>query len=283
MSVSVDSVMVTAGDGRQLQVLTTTGTDTPTVVLHMGTPAGLAQLPAQLVHDARCGIVTYARPGYGQSTPQPSRAVAEAAQDTATVLDALGIDHFVTAGWSGGSPHALACAALLPDRCRATASIAGFAPAAASIQDWTGTKLDLAQRGDHEGLAAAVEADQAGSATFARVDMAPMFSAEPDRAALTGEYAEWLAAVIRAAYATGVAGVRDDWIALAGEWGFQWSDADNVAVWHGDRDDVVTLANASWLAEQIPNALLRVLPGEGHISIGLAIPEIFEDLLSRVG
>ena len=73
MSVSVDSVMVTAGDGRQLQVLTTTGTDTPTVVLHMGTPAGLAQLPAQLVHDARCRIVTYARPGYGESTPQPSR------------------------------------------------------------------------------------------------------------------------------------------------------------------------------------------------------------------
>jgi pimeloyl-ACP methyl ester carboxylesterase len=61
------------------------------------------------------------------------------------------------------------------------------------------------------------------------------------------------------------------------------SDADNVAVWHGDRDDVVTLANASWLAEQIPNALLRVLPGEGHISIGLAIPEIFENLLSRIG
>ena len=113
------------------------------------------------------------------------------------------------------------------------------------------------------------------------VDMAAMFSAEPDQAALTGEYAEWLAAVIRAAYATGVAGVRDDWIALAGEWGFQLSDADNVAVWHGDRDDVVTLANATWLAEQIPNALLRVLPGEGHISIGLAIPEIFEDLLSR--
>jgi pimeloyl-ACP methyl ester carboxylesterase len=44
--------------------------------------------------------------GYGESTPQPSRAVAEAAQDTATILDALGIDHFVTGGWSGGSPCA---------------------------------------------------------------------------------------------------------------------------------------------------------------------------------
>ena len=80
--------------------------NTPTVVLHMGTQAGLAQL----VHDARCRIVTYARPGYGESTPQPSRAVAEAAQDTATILDALGIDHLVTAGWSGGSPHTLAWA-----------------------------------------------------------------------------------------------------------------------------------------------------------------------------
>ena len=54
MSVSADSVMVTAGDGRQLQVLTTTGTDTPTVVLHMGTPAGLASFRRSLstTHDA---------------------------------------------------------------------------------------------------------------------------------------------------------------------------------------------------------------------------------------
>jgi pimeloyl-ACP methyl ester carboxylesterase len=55
------------------------------------------------------------------------RTVASAAADTATVLDHLGAGAFVTMGHSGGGPHALACAALLPDRCVAAASVAGVA------------------------------------------------------------------------------------------------------------------------------------------------------------
>jgi pimeloyl-ACP methyl ester carboxylesterase len=54
--------------------------------------------------------------------------VAHAAADTAAVLDAAGADSFITIGWSGGGPHALACAALLPGRCRAAVSLAGAAP-----------------------------------------------------------------------------------------------------------------------------------------------------------
>ena len=54
--------------------------------------------------------------------------MADAAPDVAAILDHLGLDRFVMLGWSGGGPHALACAALLPDRCRAAASLAGVAP-----------------------------------------------------------------------------------------------------------------------------------------------------------
>ena len=52
----------------------------------------------------------------------------DCAADVAAILDHLGADQFVTAGRSGGGPHALACAALLPDRCLAAASLAGPAP-----------------------------------------------------------------------------------------------------------------------------------------------------------
>src|SRR4051812_15328069 len=68
-------------------------------------------------------LVTYARPGYGDSTPQPWRDVAAAAADVAELADALGIERFVTLGASGGGPHALACAALLPDRVTAVATL----------------------------------------------------------------------------------------------------------------------------------------------------------------
>ena len=50
---------------------------------------------------------------------------AGAVEDTASLLDHLGIDTFVTAGWSGGGPHALACGALLAERCRGVATLAG--------------------------------------------------------------------------------------------------------------------------------------------------------------
>ena len=86
--------------------------------------------------DRGLRAVMYARPGYGASTPQPGRRVADAAADVTAVLDALGAGDFVTAGWSGGGPHALACAALLPGRCRAAATIAGVAPRRPTA--WTG-------------------------------------------------------------------------------------------------------------------------------------------------
>jgi hypothetical protein len=60
-------------------------------------------------------------------------------------------------------------------------------------------------------------------------------------------------------------------------------DAQHVAIWHGDGDDVVDPACANWFAAQIPNALLRILPDEGHISIGLQLPTIIDDLLIRAG
>jgi pimeloyl-ACP methyl ester carboxylesterase len=99
MSVRVDSVLVAAGDGHRLQVLTTTGTDTPTVVLHMGTPAGWRSFGRSLftTHDAA-----------SSPTPDRLRRVDAATQSRGgrSGLDALGIDHFVTGGWSGGSPCA---------------------------------------------------------------------------------------------------------------------------------------------------------------------------------
>ncbi len=52
------------------------------------------------------------------------------------MLDALGADTYVSIGFSGGGPHTLACAALAPERCLGTASVAGVAPYAAEGLDF---------------------------------------------------------------------------------------------------------------------------------------------------
>src|SRR4051794_19701612 len=85
--------------------------EAPVVVWHHGSPqtgAPLAPIVAA-AHERGMRHVSYARPSYGGSTPQPGRAVADAAADVAAIADALGIQRFAVAGASGGGPHALAC------------------------------------------------------------------------------------------------------------------------------------------------------------------------------
>jgi len=91
-----------------------------------------------------------------------------------------------------------------------------------------------------------------------------------DKAVLTGEFAEYLAATVRAALSTGVGGWRDDDLAFTRDWGLSLDalgHATPVAIWQGDQDRMVPGAHASWLAENIPRSQLRLLPGEGHLTL----------------
>src|SRR6476661_7868840 len=93
---------VATADGRSLDVLDSGG-DGLALLHHSGTPGGAVPWPAAIRAAQELGLrwVTYSRPGYGSSTPAPGRTVADAAADSAAVLDALGIADFVTVGWSG--------------------------------------------------------------------------------------------------------------------------------------------------------------------------------------
>src|SRR5918911_1176460 len=133
-----ETTTVRVQHGRELEVLRVGPADGLPFVLHLDTPSAAVDMP-QLTRPARergLRTVTYSRPGYAGSTPVPGRCVADAAADTAAVLDAFGLGRFVTLGWSGGGPHALACAALLPGRCLAAGILAGPAPHEAEGLDW---------------------------------------------------------------------------------------------------------------------------------------------------
>src|SRR5215470_11696635 len=124
-------------DGREIDVLTTGPEDGFPLVVHGGTPSGLVvdSKIAAAATDRGLRFVLTARPGYEGSTPRPGRRVRDVAADVAGVLDALGAGEFVSIGMSGGGPHSLACAALLPGRCLAAASVAGVGPYLA--EGWT--------------------------------------------------------------------------------------------------------------------------------------------------
>jgi pimeloyl-ACP methyl ester carboxylesterase len=270
---------VRLAEGRTVQVLTAGPDDLLPFVLHTGTPAGLVhyQPIADAAVNAGLRCVMYSRPGYGGSDPQPGRLVADAAGDVAAILDHLGVGNFVTAGWSGGGPHALACAALLTGRCLAAATIAGVAPYSAAGLDW----LDgMADENVTEFSMAVGGADKLTdflaetAAHLSEVTGAEVIEAlgglvtAPDKASLTGGFADYLAHATRAAVAGGIAGWRDDDLAFVTDWGFALDDVTvPVAVWQGDQDAMVPAGHGRWLASHIRGASARLIDGQGHLSL----------------
>ena len=109
----------------------------PLIAIH-GTPGSrLGRWRDPGIYE-RAGVrrITFDRAGYGRSTRRPGRRVADVAEDVRTIADALGIDRFAVTGRSGGGPHTLACAALLPDRVIRCAAVVAVAPFDADGLDW---------------------------------------------------------------------------------------------------------------------------------------------------
>jgi pimeloyl-ACP methyl ester carboxylesterase len=269
--------------------------DGPVLVFHSGTPSGAVSFPILSGPAAARGMrtVSWSRPGYGASTSQPGRTVASVAADTDAVLSALGVADFVTLGWSGGGPHALACAALMPDRCRAAALVGGVAPYDAKGLDWMAGMgaENLEEFGAAAAGATALEAflEPAGSGLRTVTGdgivagMGDLVD-EVDRTATQGEIADWLAASMRHAVAAGTDGWRDDDLAFVNDWDVELSSIScAVTVWQGEHDRMVPHSHGSWLAERIPGATLRLDPAEGHISLMLRSEEILADLLAAAG
>jgi pimeloyl-ACP methyl ester carboxylesterase len=91
-----------------------------------------------------------------------------------------------------------------------------------------------------------------------------------DRAALTGEFGEDMAASFREAVSTGVDGWLDDDLAFAQPWGFSLAEISvPVMIWQGNADLMVPFAHGQWLASRLPAAAAHLEEGEGHLSVGL--------------
>jgi pimeloyl-ACP methyl ester carboxylesterase len=288
-------VTVDLADGRVLEALTAGPDDGLPLVFHNGTPTAAALFPpmVEIATSRGLRLVTYSRPGYAGSTARPGRSVADAASDVAALLDALGATSFLTVGWSGGGPHALACAAMLSGRCLAAASLSGVAPFPADGLDWMAgmgpenvEEFTLTQQGE-SALTPWLEVEAASLASVQADEVAAALGglvSDVDAAALTGEFAEYMATSFRRAVSSGVAGWRDDDLAFARGWGFDLARIERpVAVWQGGEDRMVPFAHGTWLAAHIPGARPHLYPDEGHLSLGVAAFDRIVDDLVQLG
>jgi pimeloyl-ACP methyl ester carboxylesterase len=250
------------------------------VFWHHGTP-NVGSPPEPLFSAAaENGLrwVSYDRPAYGGSTPNPGRDIASAAADVAAIADALSIGRFAVVGHSGGGPHALACGALLPERVVAVVSISATAPFDAGGLDWLAgwSRSGVAEQRAARAGRAALEA------YLPTAEFDPDTFTPGDQSALESTWA-WLAGVAGQAMAEGDEGMVEDLLAGAQGWGFSPGDLTvPVLIVHGDEDRMVPSAHGKWLAAHCPTAELRLAPGAGHITVLDSAPAALEWLRAQL-
>ena len=288
---------LTLPDGRALEYVE--GGDpagVPTLV-HHGTPGGPVLDPGweSSAREHGLRLVLAARPGYAGSTRHPGRCVADVVVDTVALADHLGVDRFLTWGWSGGGPHALACAALLPERVVAAATLAGVAPYDADGLDF----LEGMGEGNIEEFGLALEGEEAlrplaQEQGAAMADVTPAELAEAmaphltpvDAAEITGPgtIGATLAAQTRTGFAAGVDGWVDDDLMFTRPWGCGLADVKvPVLLLQGRQDAMVPFGHGEWLARQLDGVVdARLTEEDGHLTlVTRRLPEVFAWLRAR--
>jgi pimeloyl-ACP methyl ester carboxylesterase len=281
-------------DGRVLRVSEAGTEGGAAVLVHHGTPGSrvMHRPSAEAAAQRGARLITYDRPGYGGSDPDPGRTVASAAADAAAIAGALGIDRFVTWGASGGGPHALACAALLGDRVAAAATLAGVAPYDSEGLDFLAgmgadnvEEFGLAVAGRHAlepYLREATPEILASDPGELREVLLTLLS-PPDHAAFTGAMADHYVASWREALGRGHEGWLEDDLAFVEPWGFDLGEiAVPVLMLQGEQDLMVPPAHGRWLAGRIAGVDARLLDGDGHFTVKARLPEVLDWLLERL-
>ena len=280
---------VKTADGRLLMVSEWgKGTGVPVFVLH-GTPGsrlGVAPRPSVLF---RLGVrlIAYDRPGYGRSDRDKGRTVASAADDVRSIAKHLGIARFAVVGRSGGGPHALACAALLPDLVTRAAAMVSLAPLKGPDgmgQSW----YDRMTAGNVEAYSRAANAvadltrDLDTRTREMQADPSLMISQLLKGAQAADQKVisdSGIRKLLRENYLEAVRTSADGWIddalAFTRDWGFSLGGIrPDVLLWHGSDDAFVPVEHAHWLHRSVPGSHLRVMAGMAHLDALTVLPDI---------
>ncbi|MFI6631067.1 alpha/beta fold hydrolase [Nonomuraea fuscirosea] len=256
---------IPVGAGRTLHVYDSGESGRLPVVWHHGTP-NLGAPPEPLFAAAdRLGLrwVSFDRPGYGGSSPDPGRTVASVARDTAAVADALGLGRFAVAGYSGGGTYALGCAASLGGRVQAVLSLAGIAPYGMEGLDWFAGMVP-------SGVAALGTAAAGREVRTALATSGFPYDCEfteADLALFEGPWG-WLGKVSEPALDASPYGQIDDDVSYTHAWGCDPAviEAPTLLL-HGTEDRIIPATHGKWLAAHCPSAELRLCAGDSHFTI----------------
>lgn len=212
------------------------------------------------------------RPGMGYSDFQQNRRLLDWPADVGCLADSLGLEKFGVLGYSGGGPHALACAYRIPERLTTVGVMAGVGPVTEpgalegmmrnNIQIFTLSRqvpwlLNLIYRWNNT----------ADGEKLMRAGMSQM--SKPDQAAMQNpDVLRGMGKDYKEAFRQNPRGVVQEGALYACDWGFKLSEIQPmVHLWQGEEDTNVPAAMSRYQASCLPNCNAKYFAGDGHISI----------------
>ncbi|HEX5268245.1 MAG TPA: alpha/beta hydrolase [Acidimicrobiales bacterium] len=287
-----DTRVMDLSDGRELAWLELGDPAGKPVLGFHGTPGSRFQLVVdeQPVRMAGVRLISVDRPGYGHSTYKPGRTLAEWPDDVRELADHLGIERFGVVGISGGGPHSLACAALMPDRVAVAGVLSGVSPLAApgAEEGMMRANVLITKMGRRStwpleavfGLMTRVQRRWPESTLRMMTKQMP----GPDAEIVSRpEVRHMFLQEARRAAATSAKASAQDFQVFSRDWGFRLEEIRvPVHLWQGDADRNVPAAHARLLAAAIPGADLHEIEGGGHLATLDRSGEIFSTLAALI-
>ncbi|UZJ50728.1 hypothetical protein CBS101457_000048 [Exobasidium rhododendri] len=282
---SVQKLRLASGRSLDFIIEGSSAEDALTFVYIHGTPSAYPVMRSLIIgcQEHNFKLISFSRAGYGDSSRHAGRSVVDIVDDVKSLLEHLKVKECVVGGWSGGGPHALACAARL-ESCVGSLCIAGVAPYVESTGlDW----LEGQGEDNVQEFKASLEGEEP---TRAFVDaqrkeliianaagiVEEMSSILPDidkKALLENQdVGSSLEVTFKEALKNNSDGWVDDDLAFVKPWEFELSEIKKpVFLYQGSLDLMVPYGHGQWLAKNLPQEHLttHLIEGEGHISIWL--------------
>lgn len=275
----------TLADGRSLAWAEYGHPEGDPLLWYHGTPGARTQLPPaahKVALQRGFRIITVDRPGTGASTDHQYRRIADFGGDIEALVDDLGLERFGAVGLSGGGPYVLATAYHMPERTVVGSLLGGIGPIRGPDAVWSYTRgmrflaptLEVLRSPLGSVLGPVIgAAERIGEELL---DVASRLFGRSDREVLSDpDFAAMFIADLSSAGQ--LRSVAHDLALFSRHWGFLLEEVTSpIVVWQGLADAIVPPSHGHHQASRLPNAQLRVRPGEGHFAGFAEVAEVLD-------